>query len=219
MAYPAYVREKARELRVERRLSIVEIAERLALPKTTIFYWVRDIPLERPRRANAGQRRGNRGMRRVYRERREAAYSEGRREFQDLAAVSTFTDFVSLYIAEGYKRQRNTVALANSDPSVVALATWWIRRYSRNPVRFCLQYHADQNVDQLRRFWGEVAGVDPGEVRLQRKSNSNQLRARTWRSPHGVLTVRTFDTLFRARLQAWMDCLQETWLHSLDNGA
>jgi hypothetical protein len=136
-----------------------------------------------------------------------------------LAAVSTFTDFVSLYIAEGYKRQRNTVALANSDPGVIALAAWWIRSYSRNPVRFCLQYHADQNVDRLRRFWGEVVGVDPGEVGLQRKSNSNQLRARTWRSPHGVLTVRAFDTLFRARLQAWMDCLQETWLHSLDNGA
>ena len=37
MAYPAYVREKARELRIERRLSIVEIAERLGLPKTTVF--------------------------------------------------------------------------------------------------------------------------------------------------------------------------------------
>jgi transcriptional regulator with XRE-family HTH domain len=37
MADPAYVREKARELRIERRLSIVEIAERLGLPKTTIF--------------------------------------------------------------------------------------------------------------------------------------------------------------------------------------
>jgi transcriptional regulator with XRE-family HTH domain len=37
MAYPAYVREKARELRIERKLSLLEIAERLALPKTTVF--------------------------------------------------------------------------------------------------------------------------------------------------------------------------------------
>jgi hypothetical protein len=219
MAYPAYVREKARELRVERRLSIVEISERLGLPKTTIFYWVRDIPLQRPRRANPGQRRGNRGMRRKYRELREAAYAEGREEFPELAAVPTFTDFVCLYIAEGYKRQRNTVALGNSDPRVVALAARWIRRYSRNPVRFFLQYHADQDVDQLRHFWGEVVGEDPAEIGLQRKSNSNQLRKRTWRSLYGVVTVRACDTLFRARLQAWMDCLQETWLHSPDDGA
>jgi AraC-like DNA-binding protein len=219
MAYPAYVREKARELRLERRLSIVEIAERLGLPKSTIFYWVRDIPLQRPRRANAGQRRGNRGMRRKYRELREAAYREGSGEFADMAAIPTFTDFVCLYIAEGYKRQRNTVAIGNSDPRVVALAARWVRRFSRNPVRFFLQYHADQNVDQLRRFWGEVVGVEPAAIGLQRKSNSNQLRARTWRSQYGVLTVRACDTLLRARLQAWMDCLQETWLHSPDSGA
>jgi transposase-like protein len=74
MAYPAYVREKARELRIERRLSIVEIAERLGLPKTTIFYWVRDIPLGRPRRANPDM--GSRAMQRRFRLLREEAYRE-----------------------------------------------------------------------------------------------------------------------------------------------
>jgi transposase-like protein len=217
MAYPAYVREKARELRLERRLSIVEIAERLALPKTTIFYWVRDIPLGRPRRDNS--RPATRAMQDKFRGRREAAYAQGKREFVELAAIPTFRDFVCLYIAEGSKRQRNTVAIANSDPKVIALAASWIRRFSRNPVRFYLQYHADQRVDELTRFWGEIVGVDSSEVGLQRKSNSNQLRKRTWRSQHGVLTVRACDTLFRARLQAWMDCLREQWLNSPAIGA
>jgi hypothetical protein len=219
MAYPAYVREKARELRLERRLSIDEIAERLALPKTTIFYWVRDIPLQRPRRANAGQRRGNRGMRRKYRELREAAYALGRDEFEELGAIPTFRDFVCLYVAEGYKRQRNTVELCNSDPTVIALATWWIRHFSRNPVRFFLQYHADQDVDELTRYWGDVVGVMPAEIGLRSKSNSGQLRSRAWRSRKGVLRVRACDTLLRARLQGWIDCVQETWLHSPDDGA
>lgn len=44
MTHPDYLRVKARELRAERKLSIDEIAERLALPKTTVFSWVRDIP-------------------------------------------------------------------------------------------------------------------------------------------------------------------------------
>jgi hypothetical protein len=44
IAYPAYTREKARELRIEKRLSLLEIAERLSLPKTTVFYWIRDLP-------------------------------------------------------------------------------------------------------------------------------------------------------------------------------
>jgi len=48
-------------------------------------------------------------------------------------------------------------------------------------------------------------------IRLQRKSNSNQLTGRIWRCEHGVLQVAAYDTLLRARLQAWMDCLRASW--------
>ena len=92
--HPAYVREKARDLRTQRHLSIDEIAERLALPKTTVYYWVRDLPLGRPRRATQGQRRGNRVMRTRYRLAREAAYAAGREEFATLARDVTFRHFV-----------------------------------------------------------------------------------------------------------------------------
>ena len=44
VAHPAYLREKARELRTKKKLSLIEIAERLALPKTTVFYWIKDLP-------------------------------------------------------------------------------------------------------------------------------------------------------------------------------
>jgi hypothetical protein len=45
MAHPFYLRDKARSLRAERRLSIDELAERLALQRSTSCYWVRDIPI------------------------------------------------------------------------------------------------------------------------------------------------------------------------------
>ena len=37
MTYPPYLREKARCLRTERKMSLDEIAERLALGKTTVW--------------------------------------------------------------------------------------------------------------------------------------------------------------------------------------
>jgi AcrR family transcriptional regulator len=212
MAYPAYIREKARALRTERHLSIVEIAARLGLPKTTVYYWVRDLPLGRSRRANPGQRRGNRQMRAKYRQRREEAYDLGKREFRALATDPTFRDFVCLYLAEGYKRQRNSVSLCNSDAAVVKLAAKWMRHFSRNKVTYQVQYHADQNPSALQRYWGAALGVDPEEIRLQPKSNSSRLSSRTWRCVNGVCSVRAWDTLFRARLQAWMDCLQDAWV-------
>ena len=59
MTYPPYIRDKARQMRLEKKLSVNEIAERLAISKATIFAWVGDVPLGRERRANPGQRKGN----------------------------------------------------------------------------------------------------------------------------------------------------------------
>lgn len=125
MTHPAYLREKARAIRVEKRLTIDEIAERLALPRTTVYHWVKDIPIPRakPARpfASEAQRRGNDSMREKYRLLRESAYEHGAEEFEALAADPCFRDFVCLYLAEGYKRCRNTVAIGNSDPR----SSWW----------------------------------------------------------------------------------------------
>jgi hypothetical protein len=211
--YPPYIRDKARQMRTERNLSIDEIAERLALPRTTVFYWVRDLPIDRSARPRSlAQLNGNLAMQAKYRRLREAAYEEGRETFDELALDPSFRDFVCLYLAEGYKRHRNYVAVGNSDPAVVVLCNAWLRRLTTGTLDYGVQYHADQDLDELKQFWGQQLGIDSERVRTQRKSNSNQLTGRTWRSVHGVLTVRTCDTLLRARLQGWLDRLRESWL-------
>ena len=103
------------------------------------------------------------------------------------------------------------MALGNSNPRVVQLAAGWIRRFSRNPVTFYVQYHADQDLSELKAFWAGALGVVDDDIQAQRKSNSRGLAARSWRSIHGVLTVRACDTLFRARRQGWMDRVEEEW--------
>jgi hypothetical protein len=221
MAYPQYLRERARDLRRTRLLTIDQLAERLALPRTTVYYWVKDLPI--PRRTIAfsdrARRKGNRAMQAKYRRLREEAYELGYWEFRRLASDPSFRDFVCLYIAEGYKRSRNTVSIANSDPGVIKLANRWIRSFSRNPVTYWVQHHADQDIALLSAFWGQELSVPAQAIHFQRKSNSSQLRSRTWRSRHGVLTVRAQDTLFRARMQGWIDRLQLAWLDSAAIGA
>lgn len=92
------------------------------------------------------------------------------------------------------------------------VADRWLARLSDHKRAYQIQYHADQDLIDLVSFWGARLGVEPGAIRLQRKSNSNQLTGRTWRSTHGVLTVRVSDMMLRARLQAWMDCLRASWV-------
>jgi hypothetical protein len=158
-------------------------------------------------------------MQAKYRRLREGAYKEGLASFASMAQKEGFIEFVTLFIAEGYKRNRNVVSVSNSDPAVIAIADRWIRQLSRNKLTYWVRYHADQHLPTLQAFWGELVGVDPSDIRLQRKSNSNQLKGRTWRSKHGVLTVATHDTYFRARLQAWVDLVRQRWLDSAAIGA
>jgi AcrR family transcriptional regulator len=189
-----------------------EIAERLALPRTTIYYWVRDLPVARnPVVASRAQAMATQAMQKKYRLARESAYAEGRATFSSLATDRSFRDFVCLYLAEGSKRRRNEVEVCNSDPAVVKLCDEWLRRLSSKARHHRIQYHADQDLDALRRFWARELDIDPEAIRLLRKSNSNQLAKRTWRSVNGVLTVGVYDTLLRARLGGWMDCLRESW--------
>ena len=220
MAHPAYLREKARELRIKKKLSLLEIAERLALPKTTVFYWIQDLPIpefkyrDTPARACARAKAARVNVAR-FKALRDAAYQHGWDEYPVLAQKPTFVDFVCMYIGEGYRRNRNVVSLANSNTGVVRLADFWIRYFSQNKVTYRFQYHADQDPDYLVRFWSFGLGVDPELVTYQRKSNSGGLSGRNWRSKHGVLTVTVNDTALRARLQAWMDRTQDHWLDSI----
>jgi excisionase family DNA binding protein len=215
MTHAPYLREKARSLRLERQLTIDELAERLALSRSTIYYWVSDLPIPGSGPGGvwpeAARRKGNVAMQRKYRLLREAAYEEGMRGYEALAVDPTFRDFVCLYIAEGYKRDRNIASPCNSDPASVKLANQWMSRLSEKSPAFWLQYHADQDLNELREFWAGELVVEPASIRTQRKPNSNQLAGRTWRSRHGVLAVRICDTAFRASLQAWMDRLRAEW--------
>jgi hypothetical protein len=200
-------------MRVERRLTLDETAERLALPKTTVWYWIADLP--RPEftpRQIAAQRRAAVHVTAKYKRLRDGAYELGRAEFERLSAQATFRDFICLYIAEGYKRNRNTVSVANSDPAVIVLCDRWMRRFPRRKMIYSVQYHADQDLGEICEFWARAVSVEPSAIKLLRKSNSNQLAGRTWRSVHGVLTVTTNDTLFRACLQGWIDCIRSEWL-------
>ncbi len=215
MAHHPHLREKARKLRAEKRLTIDELAERLALSRSTIYHWVRDMPI--PGSVTGGgwpasaHRAAARSNRRRAKRARDDAYREGLDSFAGLAEDPTFRDFVALYIAEGSKRDRNRVAIGNSDPAVIALAARWLSRLTEKRLRCSIQYHADQNLAELLAFWGGLLDVDPGAIELQRKSNSGQMRGRAWRSRHGVLTLAVNDTSLHARLQAWMHQLRQSW--------
>jgi hypothetical protein len=145
-------------------------------------------------------------------ERRKQAYDEARADAERLLSDRRIRDFVVLYLAEGYKKNRNKVSLSNANPRIVAFAHDCMRPLaSRDALTYSFQYHADQDPEQLRRFWVGVLSIAPEQIKPIPKTNSGHLKGRRFACEYGVFEIVACDTMFRARLQALMDVVQDQW--------
>ena len=141
------------------------------------------------------------------------AYAQGVEEYDELMRLPTFRDFVVLYIAEGYKRTRNSVSICNSDP-VIALARAGCaslsgrRCGSRSNITRTRMWRTTWLLGacpRSRRGGGQCYPKSPTAV-----SSRAAVALRARRRP-----VEVHDTFLRARLQAWIDRIRQDWdLHS-----
>jgi len=209
MAHSRYLRQTARSLRVERQLTVDELAARLSLPRSTIYYWVRDLPLRGGGlQAPCDEHRSNRKVSSAH---SDAAYEEGLETFDELSAQPTFRDFICIYLIQGEQRDRTRVALTNSDPAVMRLVSRWLRRLTDKAPLLLLQYGPGQSLKELRRFWSETTGAEPRAIRVRGTAEQEPGEQPAPGSPHGLLTVAVDDTLLRARLHGWMHRARESW--------
>lgn len=210
----AHLREKAIELRRD-GATLTEICERLALGKSTVYYWIKDIPIPRTAKQTAHLRKATLAAQRKHAERRCQWYEEAYRKAVEVLRDPLMRDFVVLYAAEGYKRSRNHVSICNSDPSIVRIASEYVRRLSDNPnIRYELQCHHDNDEDELKQYWAELLGIEAQEIAVIRKSNAGNLSGRKWRSKYGVFAVKVGSTKLRCYIQAWMDYVKQEWSQS-----
>lgn len=207
MAHSQHLRDMARLMRVRRQLSVDQLAKRFALPRSTIYYWVSDLPLR-------DTDRGRARVAAVSRPKRVGAYEQALRNYDDLVAQPTFRDFISIYIADGYKRDRRKVALASADPDVMRLAHRWIWRLSDKSPSLSVRCASGDSRDELRRFWSEAVGEEFRSIRADRVARdelSGEWGGCRVRPVHGVLTVSVDDSVLRARMQAWMRRTRDDW--------
>ena len=206
-----HLKRKAIEFR-HQNMSLGDICQHLQLSKGTVYHWIKDIPANITPKQTEAQKKGSRACKVKYQKLRDEAYNLGLVEYPQLLQEPTFRDFVLVYMTEGYRRCRNQVSVANSNGQMMALVHYWFNRLCPNyKPEFMIQYHEDQSLSDLTTYWGNLLDMDPKQIRVQRKSNSGQLKGRKWRSLYGVLTIRCNNTYFRSRIQAWMDKIEAEW--------
>ena len=157
VAYPPYLREKARSMRGKRHFTIDQIAERLVLSRSTVFGWVRDIPMPRshfdPGPAHAARLRGNRAMQAKRRALREQAYAEGQASFEWLTLEPT--ELASFW-AEELTIEPSAVRFQRKSNSGQLNKRTWRCQYGVLTVRTCdtlVRSQLEAWMDRLRASW------------------------------------------------------------------
>lgn len=154
-------------------ISVKEIAKKLGVSKSTASLWVRDVilsveQLENLRKQSIkGTERGR--LINAFRQKHarlskiEHEKELGVQEFKTLSSNELKTAGLSLYWAEGDKKNRR-IKLANSDPQMIKFHINWLEKIYRIPVdELSCQVginEAHQHRDQeVREFWSQYTGI------------------------------------------------------------
>ena len=119
--------DRARSLRAE-GYTMLEIATQLAVSKSSVSLWTRDVePLPRPRKSTA-RKRGAHPQHLARLAEIDALEAEGIARIGLLSNQAFLAAGAALYAGEGSKGD-GRVVFANSDPQMVAFFCAWLRRF------------------------------------------------------------------------------------------
>ncbi|MHB1163284.1 MAG: hypothetical protein ACYCZZ_02040 [Minisyncoccota bacterium] len=172
-----------------------EVAEKLA-SKVQIQHTARIVELDKVR----GQH-----LARAY----EEARSEARKDLQILKYNPLFIAGLMLYWGEGDKATKAKVRLTNTDPELIRLFVFFLRKVCNIPEeKICAQILTYPDIDDEanRRYWSEISGITPEKFL---KSVLIQGRHKTRRLGHGVCGVYVSSTYFKVKMLEWLKLLPE----------
>src|SRR3989338_8044167 len=164
-------REKAIQLRVKHQLGYGVIAKQLSVPKSTLSYWLKDLPLSASRILELRRESWSRGeaKREVFRQtmrkkrvaREEAIYQEQLKKFNKISGQTLFVAGLMLYLAEGDKKSPSTVSISNTDPFIIKFFIWWAEKFlylSRSKMHAQLHLYETMNIPTEKKFWLKQLG-------------------------------------------------------------
>jgi len=168
----AQLREKAIQLRLGQELSYAEIRSRLGVPKSTLCYWLRELPLSKERILELRRQGWQKSeakieiFRATMREKREQKcqeiYSEQKKKMQLLSKDSFFTAGLMLYLSEGNKMDYSQIALANTDCRVIKFFIQWLDDFlgiAKDKVKVALNLYENMDIEKEKKFWQDELGL------------------------------------------------------------
>jgi len=193
-------RVKAVSLR-KQGLSYAAIKERLDVSKSTLSYWLRDLPLSRekinelrslsPRRIE----RYRATMRKKREERLSAVYRQVEKTVKKLSDREILIAGLFLYWGEGGKTKPYTISLTNTDPDMVRFYMKWLRLLGvpKSKIKVRLHTYTDMNLVHIKQFWVDVTKIPLAQFHMPQIKQSNGEKIHYRGYGHGTCTIIVDD--------------------------
>ncbi len=146
-----HLREKAVNLR-KNGYTLNDIVERLNRSKTTIYYWIKDVPIEKQnvfikrRKDHCKKSWKNAALatKKKYKALHKEARGQAKEKWENELKYSTdFKLFIMLYWCEGYKKTKHTPSVCNSDANLIKFGFEWIKKLttkSCSKIKYVFKY-------------------------------------------------------------------------------
>lgn len=175
-------KEKAIQLRLQ-GWSYSQIKKKLKVSKSTLSYWLRDMPLSAERiksLQSSGPRRIEK-FRNTMREKRQIKLKEAYDAVSGhIGALSDREIIIGgffLYWGEGTKRSMSCLAMSNTDPAIQLFFLKWmeILGVPRSRMRVKLHLYSDMNIDESIDYWSNLLGISKSNFLKSYIKQSRQL--------------------------------------------
>ncbi len=162
-------------------LSYSAIKEKLGISKSTLSYWLKDLPLspERINKLRAHSPKRIEKFRNTMREKREKrtrkAYEDSSKKIGTLSKRELFIAGFFLYWAEGGKTKPYNITLSNTDPGMIRFYLAWVYSLGvpKEKIRVRLQLYADMHIKKEISFWVYELGLASSQFRKPYIKSSN----------------------------------------------
>jgi hypothetical protein len=165
------LREKAINLRVKNQLSYSEIRSQLKVSKSTLSYWLREMPLSKEKISELRKKGWSKGeasrerFRATMREKRDQkaglVYEKQLEKLRNLSSVSLYVAGLMIYLGEGDKKNNYRIGLANTDPFIIKFFIKWLVDFMdvrKDKIRAELHFYENMDFVKEKNFWKKELG-------------------------------------------------------------
>jgi len=219
MGYVGNLEEKLRAQRLRRRgRSYSEIQKIVNVPKSTLSGWCRDVALteQQALRLFKNKLKGSAKGRVIGAKHQQAKrlkqifemFEKGRQEVGKLTIRDRFITGISLYAAEGTKKDK-ACAFSNSDPLLIKFMAGWFREFckvSEKKLRGAVWIHDNLNYKKAEKYWSRLTKIPVSQFHKTYIAKNKKFSKKIRKNIHnyGVFSVRFSSAEIHRKLMGWI---------------